>query len=541
MTRRPVLLIQGQDRTRREHILGDDRTTIGRSASADLSFPEDNGLSRLHAAFERKNGAYVVRDLNSKNGTCVNGSRIEGDRALKHKDEITCGHLKIVFATEPISDIIFVDETTDAMDNASIYTTLGGVLEAAKSEAGSPLKALITAGNELASERPLTELFPLILRLAMDAVGARRGLIMTVQGSELVERASRGEQFRISTAVRDRVMEQKLSVLVRDTSLDAVLKSRESIVIDNVRTLMAAPLQVRDEVQGILYVDQPRVQREFTRDDLNLLTVMANVAAIRIEHSRLAEEEQARKLMQYELTQAEEIQRNALPRRAPTVRGLDLAGRNQASRTISGDYYDFFTDNEGNVAVVVADVSGKGLSAALMVMALQARVQPLFETLPRGPGELASAIERLNRLTTANCPPARFITLFACVANGATGRVDWCSAGHNPPLILRHDGSREILREGDPVLGIFSDMPYEQRTAELRPGDLLAIYSDGISEACSPEGEEFQLERLADALRENRLRPAGEIADAVLKRVRSWTNDAPAADDITLVVARMTE
>ena len=160
---------------------------------------------------------------------------------------------------------------------------------------------------------------------------------------------------------------------------------------------MAVPLQVREEVRGIIYVDSPGIQREFTRDDLKVLTVLANIAAIRVEHARLALVEQARRLMERELEQAEAIQRAALPAGAPAVTGLDLAGRNVPSRTISGDYFDFFTGDDGLAALLLADVSGKGLPAALMVMALQARVQPLFENIPTVPGALKSAIERLNR------------------------------------------------------------------------------------------------------------------------------------------------
>ena len=390
----------------------------------------------------------------------------------------------------------------------------------------------------MAIERPLGELFPIILRLAIDAVGASRGLLMTVENEQLVERGSRGDRFKLRKAVRDRVLDQKLSVLVRDTRLDDALRNSQSIISANVHTLMAVPLQVREEVGGTIYVDSPSMQREFTRDDLKVLTVLANVAAIRVEHARLALVEQARRLLERDLERAEAIERSALPSKAPVVSGRNLAGRNAASRTISGDYFDFFTGEDGLAALLVADVSGKGLPAALLAMALQARVQPLFETIPTAPGALQSAMERLNRLTAANCPLARFITLFACVANGRTGSLDWASAGHNPPLFVRADETAEFLKDGGKILGVFPAESFAQYQTHLGEGDILVVYSDGITEACSSEDDEFDLERPAATVREHRSQNADEIADAVLAGIREWTAGCPPADDMTVVVAR---
>ena len=158
--------------------------------------------------------------------------------------------------------------------------------------------------------------------------------------------------MRISSAVRDRVLESRTSVLVRDTALDEALRKRHSIVAQSVRTLMAVPLQTDDKVIGLIYVDSPEFFRQFTTDDLNLLTVLANVAGIRIERERLAEVEQAERLMAAELEQAAEIQRQLLPSAAPSVPGLDLAGYTAPCRTVGGDYYDFLTLPDGRIGLV---------------------------------------------------------------------------------------------------------------------------------------------------------------------------------------------
>ncbi len=535
------LVIYTPDGKKHTVILQAALITLGRSRDADLSYPDDSGLSRLHLQFKKSGDGYLIQDLNSKNGTSVNGQRLEAARPLVANDKISCGHLAVVYdAGRSAPQIEFVEPSTASGSEAAIVTTLGGVLHESTTGAAASMSALIQAGNELAIERPLEQLFPIILGLAIGAVGASRGLLMTVENGKLVERASRGDLFKISTAVRDRVLEQKQSVLVRDTRLDDAYRNRESLILDKVQTLMAVPLQVREDVRGIIYVDSPSLQREFTREDLKVLTVLANIAAIRVEHARLALVEQARRLMERELEQAEAIQRNALPAAAPAVSGLDLAGRNVASRAISGDYFDYFTGEDGLVALLLADVSGKGLAAALMVMALQARVQPLFEQLPTGPEALKSAIERLNRLTTANCPPAKFITLFACVVDGKNGHLDWVSAGHNPPLVMRADGSHEFLTHGGPILGLFPNLEFTQYQTPFHDGDVIAIYSDGITEACTPQDEEFNLERLAEVVRKHRTGSADQIADAILAAVREWTAGCAPADDMTVVIARKT-
>ncbi len=197
---------------------------------------------------------------------------------------------------------------------------------------GSPqMHALIRAGRELAGHRPLEELFQVILDLAVDAVCAGRGVLMTHEnGGALEVRANRGEGFQISKTVRDRVLTEKASLLVRDAQMDQALRDHMSIVEQKVRSMLAVPLQTNDRVIGLIYVDSPHQIREFSREDLSLLTVMANVAAIRIEHARLNEIEEAERAMAKEMQQAALIQNALLPSKAPEVPGMDIAGRTVA-------------------------------------------------------------------------------------------------------------------------------------------------------------------------------------------------------------------
>jgi sigma-B regulation protein RsbU (phosphoserine phosphatase) len=334
--------------------------------------------------------------------------------------------------------------------------------------------------------------------------------------------------------VRDRVINEKASMLVRDTQLDDAFRERMSIVEQKVRTLMAVPLQTETRTIGLIYVDSPNMFRAFTKDDLSLLTVMANVAAIRIEHARLSEVEETERRMAHELDQAAEIQRSFLPDVAPTVAGADLAGYNAACRTVGGDYYDFFTYPNGRVAMVLGDVSGKGMPASLMMMGLQARVQVLADE----PQNLAAVLNRLNKITCKNCPSNRFITFFFCVLDPATGELAYCNAGHNPPALARASGGVEYLDGGGPVLGILPIANYSEYRAKLEPGDVLAIYSDGVTEACGTNDEEFGDKQFGEVLTANREKSAADMLCAVTQALTEFTGGAPPADDITLIVAR---
>src|ERR1022692_530944 len=452
------LVVQCPDGQMKSVPLTGARLSIGRSSAAELCFPEDAGLSRQHFAFEPEGDDWTVQDLGSKNGTFVNNIPLKARLILKPGDRVTAGHLVIVFAPEEAGTssgvVVFEGETTSPT-TSTVVTSLAGALssqtmaiERGGPKASAPMQALIRAGQELSENQTLQELFPVILDLAIQAVNAQRGVLMILEGGDLVPRAHKGDGFRISTAVRDRVLNERSSILVRDAQMDDAFKGRMSIVEQKVHTMMAVPLQTKDRIIGLIYVDSQSVLREFTKDDLSLLTVMANVAAIRIENARLAEIEQTERIMQRDLSQAAEIQGRMLPDKAPTVPGTDLAGFNVPCRTVGGDYYDFFPYSDGRVALALGDVSGKGMPASLMMMALHARVQVLAED----PGDLAAFMTRLNKATCAKCPSNRFITFFFCVFDSKTGELTFANAGHNPPIVIRASGEAEMLEGGGTVL-----------------------------------------------------------------------------------------
>jgi sigma-B regulation protein RsbU (phosphoserine phosphatase) len=539
------LVIRDLDGKAVTYPLDKERIVLGRSNAVELCYPDDIGLSRQHLAIFRIGDLWQVEDLGSKNGTVVNGKRIERAVSFAPGDRISAGHLTIEFAeTVKVAPhtVEFVENAAGSETSTTVVANLDGVLGPAVDDLNktyvmqsSPqMRALIRAGRELAGHRSLDELFILIVDLSIEAVMAGRGVLMTLEGDQLIVRAARGEGFKISTTVRDRVLKKKESLLVRDAQLDQMLRQQMSIVEQKVHSLIAVPLQTNDRVIGLIYVDTPHLIREFTREDLNLLTVMANVAAIRIEHARLNEIEEAERAMAKDMQQAALIQRQLLPGVPPPVPGLELAGRTTACRTVGGDYFDYIRFEDGRVCVLVGDVAGKGMPAALLMSSLQARVHVVFEE----PDNIAQKMMRLNKAICSNCPDNRFITFFLSVVDPQTGELVYSNAGHNPPVVVRAAGGFKTLSGGGVILGILPMATYQEFSAKLEHGDILILFSDGVTEAADPQDQEFGEERLAELVASLRDRPAREIVEQIHQAVMAFTEGAPAADDITVVVVR---
>jgi sigma-B regulation protein RsbU (phosphoserine phosphatase) len=541
-----ITLPDGNNKTVR---LEKDRWSIGRAGENDLSYPDNPGLSRQHFVLEKEAEDWTIRDLGSKNGTFLNGKRILEKERLRPGDRIAVSNIVLTFAGRPSRvaecSVIFERSPIDPRSANTLSTSLdrlmstrSSITQQAKGRPAdqwtTPVTAFLRAGRELSLGRPMPELFQVILDLSIEAVGAERGVLLSLEGDHLVVQASRGEGFRISTTVRDRVLREKTSVLVRDVREDKAFGSMQSIVEQSVRTFMAAPLQTDDRVIGLIYVDSSYAVREFTPDGLDLLTAMANVAAIRIERERMVEIEHGRRRMAEELQQAAEIQRLSLPTSIPTVDGLELARHYVACKTVGGDYYDFVTYPDGRVAMMVGDVCGKGMPAALLMMGFQARVQVLAEDH----ASPAGLLERLNRILTAASLNDRFISFFLSVLDPASGEMIYCNAGHNPPLLVRKNGQVHWLSGGGPVLGILPGINYPEQRCSLDLGDVVVFYSDGVVEASNPSEQMFEESRLAEIVQQVHREPAEVILNTLTRAMQDWMAATPAADDITLVVAR---
>ncbi len=271
-------------------------------------------------------------------------------------------------------------------------------------------------------------------------------------------------------------------------------------------------------------------------------TVLATVIAValgnydrmrrQIESSYRVQRE--RDALQHELTVARKVQRQLLPRQAPDAVGLELAGICRQAIAVGGDYYDYIQLEEGRVGLVIADVSGKGVPAALLMASLQASTRSLFLTTA-DPGELSG---RLNDALYRASSEGRYATAFLATYDPETRRLSYSRAGHLPPLIIRGDDTIECLDGGMPI-GMLAGSIYDTGTQTLASGDLVALFTDGVTETASPDDEHFGPERLADLLRAHREEPLPELIQMVLHALLRWSGPVDAHDDVTLVLARV--
>jgi serine phosphatase RsbU (regulator of sigma subunit) len=529
------------DGARRTLLLEADCYRLGRAASNQLCFPGIAGLSREHLAIERSACGWVVRDLGSTHGSRVNGEPLAEPRTLLPGDCITAARVTVVYrepATRRADAILFVEDATDTSDTATMSESLQGLIGQENQETGAHLQALISAGSELATHLPLDKLFDLILDLTVEAVGAARGVLMTLEKAELRVRSTKGQGLRISSHIRDLVMGEKRSVLLRDAMADSAFARHDSIVQGQIRSVMAVPLQTEDSVIGLLYMDSSAVVKEFTRQDLGLLTVMASMAAVRIENARLAEVEQAKRLRAREMEHAAMIQRSMLPSRFPPFPGrtdFDLHACMVPAGEVGGDLFDFFLLDPEHLAFVVGDVSGKGVPAALF-MAIARTV--LRATADRH-ASAGACLTYLNQSLADQKAPGMFATLFYGILHTRTGMLEYANAGHNPPYLLSPDGTLRALADlSGPMLGVFDGLQYVTQNIEVQPGEGVLVYTDGVTEARDSEGAFFEAARLEAYLTACGSRPAEELVSGLHAEVQHFQQGLPMTDDVTVLVLR---
>lgn len=544
----PEIAIQTAGGTRERYPLGRERVTIGRSRESDIFLP-DQWLSRHHAAIEERPDGYWVSDLKSKNGTLLNGEPVREWHRLRPGDVITLGEHTLTFFGEEGGGEDEEEEREPEGTRVFSVRELSAIntrpaIDAAELQRQNRVLAILSkAASELVVHRPLGELFDLVLELLLEAVAAERGAILLLEGGVPQIKASRARQSgdaltRVSRSIARRVIEEKVALLLPNVLEDARFRSEDSILASGIRTAMCAPLWVsaagegKDSVIGLVYVDKIQHAHAFTEDDLRVLTALANVAAAKIENVRLLEESLEKRRMEEDMRMAAEIQTGLLPRQAPVIPGWDLAGSNRPCRTVGGDYYDFATER-GRLLLALGDVSGKGTGAALLMTVLRAAVRAHWME-----PQLGEAVGRINRTVSQNVPSSKYVTFFLAALDPGSGRLDYVNAGHNPPILVRAGGGVEKLTAGGLVLGIFEAVSYEGGAVVMEPGDMLVVYSDGVTETWDPDGEEFGEEKLAALAAENRVLGADAAQNAILCEIERFEQGARATDDRTLVVLK---
>ena len=569
------LIVKYPDRTPDHFPLGRLRITIGRSARNDLCIP-DPFASRVHAEVRREGDGYLLQDLGSANGTLYNGSNVEGVIPLTAGGRIQIGETEIIFddgtynsgmgatmitdnsgTSLPESTIALAsgDRTTSGLleaiegartkpeETAAATAATASAATAAATARTSDLLALISkVGITLLSSANLSETLEQIASLVFEAVPADRCLIMMRdEGSEelrvavarLRDRVGEVGEIRVSRNVLDEVVIRGKSVLTSDAQHDPRFASG-TVVLQGVRSVLAVPLGVADKVFGIIYADSPIAEGRFTEDHLKVLTTLASVAAIRVENATLIEVRLDRERLERELSLASEIQQRFQPTAPPIVPGYELQGISFPCYEIGGDYYDFIEREDGRLVIALGDVSGKGTAAALLMSSLHAAVHAQSASHD----SLVATISAVNKYLAENIPANRFVTLFYAELDPASGALSFLNAGHNPPLIVHAAGTVEQLASGGLPLGIKPDAEYREGRTQLQHGDVLCIYSDGVTEATSPTGEEFGPTRLYEVVSRNIDASAAGIRDRIESALTKFAQGTSAADDITLVIVK---
>ena len=326
-----------------------------------------------------------------------------------------------------------------------------------------------------------------------------------------------------------------------------VAKTGESLIVPDVtkderyvsarpetRSELAAPLRIGARIIGVFNLENDRGDA-YHEGHLELVTALAAQAAVAVERARLTRELLDRRRLEKELAIAREIQASFLPETSPVVPGFDIAGTTITHDEVGGDYYDFIPISDTRLGIAIADVSGKGIPAALIMagfrMSLLAEVRNEFA--------IRAVMRKVNGLLHESTASGKFVTAFYGVLDHKNRAFIFSNAGHNPPILFRHEGPIEYLEEGGVALGVLPQAEYDDRPIAFRPGDVLLFYTDGISEAESPTGEHFGVQRIERLVETLLHQSAAAIMAALVARVQEWTGTRGSSDDLTLVVLKV--
>jgi serine phosphatase RsbU (regulator of sigma subunit)/FixJ family two-component response regulator len=517
------------------------RFTIGRSSSNDLVFSQMS-ISRSQAEVQVQNGEYILRDLGSKHGTYLNGTRIEQAR-LSDGDRIQLGGLQGQTLTFHVGDLLqsllgFSDSRPETGISVRGFREIGMLLATLRALSSIPL---------------LDDLLALVVDTAIEVTGAERGFIMLKDETEQLsfrcarnsyKRPLDGSSFQTSRRVPHEVFKTGKRVVINDLDLGDTSDDHSSTRRLGLRSIFCVPLRYltfhesgnlsgigRMETLGVLYVDSQTIGTGLSNTQIEALETLASEAAMAIYNARLYRDSQEKRKMDEELAIAREIQQALLPNPDKTLPFVTACSRNLPCREVGGDYFDYFDMEGGRLGFALGDVAGKGMPAALLTSMIQGifSAQTLLDLTP--PSIISNVNRNLVRRGTGN----RFVTFFFGILD-PDGNCTYTNAGHNPPFVLRRDGSLCELTEGGIVLGLFADAQYESRTIKLDPGDHVVLYTDGVLEALNTAGEEFGERRLQELLQESRLCTTAEILSRLQEAVTAFSANTPQHDDITMMV-----
>jgi sigma-B regulation protein RsbU (phosphoserine phosphatase) len=525
------------------------KSTVGRSTQGDLVI-SDSTVSRQHAEIEVVDESSIkLTDLGSHNGTTVNGYAISDSAELHPGDIISFGRVefKLVIGEKEESEggTFSVAESDDDMQNATVLPIKEalGPLPAEIIDNPRVFQAISEMGRMLILPGSGEEMFDKALELLGSAIPTERVALLLSQpgGQELSLAASRlsgrrpSGSFTISRTIVRELLNQKNAILISDPEADSRFAQQKSIVGSGIRSAMAVPLFDQEEVLGVLYVDTTNPLHRYTEDFLRVTATFGNILAAKITNHNLLKERQAKEVLEAELKVASQIQNQLLPARLLDIENYSMSAFQAQCKAVGGDLYDVAQLCDGRVLFLLADVSGKGMGAALLMSNVLAAFRVMYAAKDF---RLTDAISLISEQLLKFSRPGDFVTLFICVLCPRTHTVQYINAGHNPPMVVRSDGKVEELEPSGIPIGAFDVSRWKEHSVELRARDFLFIYTDGVSEAANTQGEMYDEERLKKFLLDSRDRSPKELTESLLEQVNSFTEGAPQSDDITMLVLR---
>lgn len=507
--------------------------TLGRATDCTIPI-KDRYLSRKHAEIIFDAGEWAVRDCGSVNGTMLNGTRLTVTTPLRPGDRIALGDSEVIFEADHAdtsqSQLIALDSNSHAKNIA--IKLHDAVADSARTG------VIASLALELIADRPMTELFDFILDRVVDLLHPSRAALalLDTNGKTFsnvhLRRSDESDSVDlfISRTLLGEVVEERNVVSYVDTSQDEKLARAESIVAQNIRSAVCAPLLVNDAVLGVLYLDFLANRGAVTHEDVRLIAQIAQFAAAKLETTRLREESILKAKLDEELRTAYVIQSKLLPATLPEIAGYSFAGTNKPCRTVSGDYYDVVVRPDGRMYFIIADVSGKGITAALVM----ASVATAFNIFTRTDPTPADLVREMNVTLAPKTSPNKFVTLVAGVLDPNTGTIEFANAGHVPPLVISNRGVAQ-LTSTDMVVGLFGHAKYRNQTAQLGPGDSMVLFTDGVTEAENDAEEQLGLEPVATLIQTLHGAPAPSILAAIETHVGGFCGHAASTDDVTMM------
>jgi phosphoserine phosphatase RsbU/P len=548
------------------------RLTIGRSSRNDICL-SDPFASRLHAELRRENEQMLLVDNGSANGTYLNGQKMTGALRIRVGDVVRIGETEIEYsmgeqaamsgATVYLSDLsgnlpadtittrIPARSTSELISSIQSGSIAGEILSgtgvktmlAPQSPDRDLLSIVSQVGIALLPRTTLEDTLKLTIALVFQAIPAERGYLFLKEKDELICKIARDAhsnidpesqpQIQISRSISNKVLTEGVPILTSDAMHDPRFQAQQSVVLSNIRSVMAVPLASGEETFGMIYVDNPFHNR-FKEEDLKVLTTIASVASIKIEHERLLDERLEKRRMEEELKVASEIQMRLQPVAPPDLKGWNMAAVSFPCREIGGDYYDYIPRRDGKLVLAVGDVSGKGTGAALLMSSVHAAVRAQSQTK----SSISEVMAQTNSYIYENSPSSKYLTLFYSVLDPLTGELAYSNGGHNTPLLMRPSGEMVKLDVGGLPVGLMPDICYDEDRVQFREGDVLVIYSDGITESVNLEDEEFGETRLIEVVKNNLHRSASGIRDRIEEAVSRFVGKAAAVDDMTVMIIK---